>query len=143
MSVNKIVQLSEWEYDRLADKANASDKKIEELAEKMYKEKGAYEISLSLELKNDIEDRLTIRPYSYFRDWDKFEVSMPDKKRLAKFVKTRAQYYMEKEFGSHITNINYLLEERKKLKLTKFKFIGLTIAGWLGALMLTLMCLFK
>lgn len=143
MSIKKIIQLSEWEYDRLADKANASDKRVEELAEEMYKKRGAYEISLSLELKNDIEDRLTIRPYSYFRDWDKFEVSMSDKKRLAKFVKTRAQYYMEKEFGSHITNINYLLSERKKLKLTKFKFIGLTIAGWLGALILTLMCLFK
>ena len=65
------------------------------------------------------------------------------RERLAKFVKTRAQYYMEKEFGSHITNINYLLEERKKLKLTKFKFIGFTIAGWLGSLILTLMCLFK
>lgn len=143
MSADRIVQLREWEYNKLVDKANANDKKIQELAEEMYKEKGAYEISLSLELEKDIEDKLTIQPYAYFYDWDKFEVSMSDKKRLAKFVKTRAKYYMEKEFGSHITNINYLLEERKKLKLTRIKFIGLTIAGWLGASTLTLMCLLK
>ena len=36
MSVNKLIQLSEWEYNKLVGKANANDKSIEELAEAMY-----------------------------------------------------------------------------------------------------------
>ena len=143
MSVNKIIQLSEWEYNRLADKANANSKKIEELAEEMYKEKGAYEVKLSLYMKQDVEEQFVFRSYSYIKDWDRFEISMEDKRRLVQFIESRSLDYMKRKFGNQISNINILTNERKQLQLTKLKFISLTIAGWLGVLILTLICLFK
>ena len=43
---NRIVQLSEYEYNRLQEKAELNDTKIRDLAEKYYQERGVFRIDI-------------------------------------------------------------------------------------------------
>ena len=143
MSVNKIIQIEENKYNKLCELALANEVKIEEMAESMYKEKGVYKIRLSLYLDKDFDNQISLRPYTTYRDWESFPLSMSDARKLSKFLNSEALEFMEKRFGRQISNFNFYIKERRDLRLTKFKMIGLTVVGWLAAITLFLTVLFN
>ena len=143
MSVNKIIQIEENKYNKLCEMAKANESKIEEMAEAMYKEKGVYKIRLSLYLDKDFDNQISLRPYTTYRDWESFPLSMSDARKLSKFLNSEALEFMEKRFGRQIKNYNFYIKERRDLRLTKFKMIGLTVVGWLVATTLFLTVLFN
>ena len=49
---NRIVQLSEYEYNRLQEKAELNDTKIRNLAEKYYQERGVFRIDVRVGLQD-------------------------------------------------------------------------------------------
>ena len=49
---NRIVQLSEYEYNKLQEKAEVNDTKIRDLAEKYYQERGVFRIDIRTELQD-------------------------------------------------------------------------------------------
>ena len=49
---NRIVQLSENEYDRLQKKAELNDTKIRDLAEKYYQERGVFRVDIRVGLQD-------------------------------------------------------------------------------------------
>jgi len=49
---NRIVQLSEYEYNQLQEKAELNDGKIRDLAEKYYQERGVFRIDIRVELQD-------------------------------------------------------------------------------------------
>lgn len=48
---NRIVQLNEYEYNKLNEKATLNDSQIKELAEKYYRERGIFRIDITQQLK--------------------------------------------------------------------------------------------
>lgn len=141
MRACKIIQIEEYEYNKLCEAAKANKIKIKEMAEDMYKKKGVYGIKLTLYLDKDVEDQISLRPYTSYRDWESFPLSMNDSRKLSKFLNSAALEFMEKRFGRQIKNFNFYVKERRDLQLTKLKFIGFTIAGWLGLLTATILSL--
>lgn len=139
--MKKIIQLNESEYNNLVKSASLSKSEIKQLAEDMYKERGTFEIKLELDCRQDYNEKIAFRAYSYVKDWDnRFPLSEEDKRKIVKFVNYRALRMMEQKFGSQITNINLWNRRFELLRAWKIKFIGITIFGWLAAA--TLLVLF-
>ncbi|MEG1007524.1 MAG: hypothetical protein RSO15_14795 [Bacteroides sp.] len=140
--MEKIIQLKESEYNKLFESANLKESEVERMAKEMYEKKGTFSINLELDCKQDYQDTITLKAYSYVKDWDgKYPLSEKDKRRIADFVDYRATKMMEKKFGRQITNINLWNTRLDLLRNWKLKFIGLTIFGWLAALALLLIAL--
>ena len=49
---NRIVQLSEYDYNQFQEKADLNDSKIRDLAEKYYQERGVFRIDIRTELQD-------------------------------------------------------------------------------------------
>lgn len=142
--MERIVQLKESEYNKLKKDAEMKYSEITRRAEEMYKEKGTYGINLELDCGNDYQEEIKFKAYSYVKDWNgQFPISETDKRRIVEFVNDRALEMMEKKFGRQISNINFCRNHIEHLHSWKYKFIGLTIFGWLAALGLVIVALLK
>lgn len=142
--MEKIVQLKESEYNEIFEYANCNQSEIERLAKEMYEEKGTFSIKLELDCQQDYNETISFKAYSYVKDWNgKFPLSEEDKEKIVKFVNSRALDMMEKKFGRQIKNINLWNKRFDLLRNWKMKFIGLTVFGWLAALALLVVALFK
>lgn len=142
--MEKIVQLTETEYAKLFAKAYLNESEIEKLAKNMYEKKGTFEIVLKLDCNQGYNEQISFYTYSYVKDYDgKFPLSEKDTRRIVDFVNSRALTMMEKKFGRQISNINIWNKRLELLRNWKIKFIGWTIFGWIAALSLLIISLFK
>lgn len=142
--MEKVIQLKESEYNKLFESANINQSNIEKMAKAMYEERGTFEIKLEIDCQQDYNETISFRAYSYVRDWDgKFPLSEKDKRKIADFVDRRALKMMEKKFGRQIRSINFWNKRFDLLRNWKMKFIGLTVFGWLAALVLVIIALVK
>ena len=142
--MERIIQLSESEYNKLQSDADMKHNEILRRAEELYQKKGTYGIKLEIDCQQDYLDELSFKASSYVKDWDgRFPISEDDKEKIIKFVNRRALKMMEDKFGRQIKNINIWNKRLELLRNWKMKFIGLTIFGWLAALALLIVALIK
>ena len=144
--MNKIVQLTEREYNELEEQAKYRMEKILEIAEGMYQTRGTFKIQLEVDCQKDFYEKIDFRVQSYVNhngDLDKFSISLKDKRRIMKFVDERATEFMQRKFGRQIGNVNYFTKKADDLKRLRWKFIGLTITGWLLATTMLLVLILK
>jgi hypothetical protein len=144
-----IVQLSQKEYEELSKQASYNKNQIEELAEKMYREKGTFEIKINMEIEeNDWEGHTTVCLDSYIRDYDrygkyKYEIPYSEKKQISEFVNNQLTKKFERNFGKQIHNRNLYKDKILEFQTLKNKFICLAVFGWLAALALVLIAILK
>ena len=145
--MNKIVQLTEHEYNELRKQASYNQNKIEKRALEMYQENGTFEISLRIDFDDrDYSEKVKFRVWSYIDDKGdlcKFQIPYKDRKRIIKFADIRVYDFMERRFGQQIKYINIYKDQLRHLRNWKKKFIGLTIFGWLAAIALCLIAIIK
>jgi hypothetical protein len=147
--MEKTVQLSESEYKELSEKAGYNQNQIEELAVKMYQEKGAKTIQIEMDIKQDkYADLFDFNVSVWVKDNDgykveKLQLSYEDRQRIIKFVKGKIEELFQRNFSRSIANINNWNDRLKKLRNWKWKFIDFTVFGWLAALALVLIAIFK
>lgn len=143
--MEKIIQLSEYDYDKLVEKAKMTESKIKEEAYRIYKEKGMVSLNLSLGFRDRYgeEDEITLYASAYVSEFknDKFPLSYEDKQRLIDFTEKRILKYMQKRFGKNISRANYLIKDIEKQKNMRKTFIGLTVIGWVVAATLLIITL--
>lgn len=82
--MNTIVQLTNSEYDSLVEKANLSEKEINERAELLYKEKGVIEISVNVQVNDEPTENIRVKPLAYVHDWKSFPVKDVSKEYIEK-----------------------------------------------------------
>lgn len=136
--MERIVQLTEFEYDKLSEQAQYNQNKIEQIAEELYKEKGIYSIKLTIDTYNDIEGFIKFRIYSYINERDaNYKLSFDDSKKIISTFDEVALKMMQRKFGKLVDNINLHNQNVDKFEKWKsdfrFKFIGFTMFGWLAA----------
>lgn len=142
--MEKIIQLTETEYNELRNEANLKRSDIEQQAQELYQKKGTYGINLELKTQGFYSERLSFHAKAYVRDWDgQFPISYKDKCTIVQFVEARALKMMEDRFGRQISSINYYNKRVDSLNRLRTRFIGLTVFGWLAALTLTVIALMK
>lgn len=142
--MDRIVQLTESEYNKLKKDADATNAQIEERAKKMYEEKGIYGIVLDLSCDTDYRENIRIHAGGYVKDLNSlFPISDKDKKKVVQFVTERVKRMMRERYGKQIDSIDYYNKRLEYLKRWHAKFIGFTIFGWIAALSLLIVSLIR
>lgn len=107
--MEKIVQLSDSEYEKLFQLANMNEKLIQEAAEERWKKCPA-EIDVYININNDCGEAFKIRCNTHIRS-DFFEIPYETKKRISRLVKKRFRVCIEE-------HIRRSLEEQFEKALT-------------------------
>ncbi len=140
MSIRKVVQLDEYDYNELVKMASLKEKQIEKQAQKLYEKKGTYRIDIRLEIRDYYNETIEIAPYTNVNNWDeKFPISDADKRKIINYFNERILLVMKRKFGKQIEDKNLYVDKLRQLKIVKTAFIGLTIAGWAIALLVSLL----
>lgn len=140
--MEEIVQLRSYEYQKLFEKSNYNENRINKEAENLYKKRGTYGLEISVRT-DDYSDDIKVVASSTVKDWDgQFPISYKDKKRIVKYVDWKMQEFLVARFGDDFLNRNMQEDKLKELSRLKLKFLSLTVTGWLLASTLFLALIF-
>ena len=138
--MRKIVQLDEYEYNKLADLAKLNEEQIEERAIKLWKEKGVAEITIKIDTGRNYDDNCRIDCSTYFSYKDnRFFIPENIRERFRKIIKEDVMWNIEERFGDLKGVINKFNREAKWIGYTKFIFHMMALSGWAVATVLFLM----
>jgi hypothetical protein len=134
--MDSIVQLRYREYKKLAQEASYNQNEIERLAREMYEQKGAFKIELEIKAESEYNETISFEIQGWVSDYDRYELSYKDKKRIIEYGRKKLEDLMQRKFGRQINDINLWNSRLTSLRNWKWKFIGLTVFGWFAALAL-------
>lgn len=154
--VNPKVELTQNDYNRLVQMATMKAKKIEERAREIYEKEGVVKIDFTCNLYRkrygEVEsDRYVFQcncqkwNISPSGDYEKtfFKVPEKDRQRIATHVKSIVQNAFYYYFGEHMLNMNEIERLKHKQQQMVNKFIIVTLVGWLLALLMFAVVMFK
>lgn len=141
--MERFVQLTEIEYNKLRKQAKMKEDEIEQKAIKLYEKKGVYGIDLTISCNMDYNETIHLHAHSCMKDWNSFPISYEDKKRVIKFIDRKALEMMEYKFGKQIEDRSYYKQKQKILMRNHWRFVGVTVLGWLCAIGITLITIAK
>lgn len=134
---NRIVQINEYEYNKLNEKATLNDSQIKELAEKYYQERGIFRIDITQQLKGFDDCYRSYDVYSFCTENGRYKedefkpiISQKDRKRINALAEKIVREQYEKKYGPTDA---FLKEANKEIKLFRFaKYIlyGIALSGW-------------
>lgn len=138
--MRKIVQLDEYDYNKLADLAKLNEKEIEKHAIDLWKEKGVAEITIKIDTGRDYNDYCCIdcSTYLFYKD-NRFYIPENVRERFRKIVKENVMWDIEERFGDLKGAINKFNREAKWIGYTKFVLYMIALSGWAVAAVLFLM----
>ena len=138
--MRKIVQLDEYDYNKLADLAKLNEKEIEKHAIGLWKEKGVAEITIKIDTGRDYNDycRIDCSTYLFYKD-NRFYIPENVRERFRKIVKENVMWDIEERFGDLKGAINKFNREAKWIGYTKFVLYMIALSGWAVAAVLFLM----
>lgn len=138
--MRKIVQLDEYDYNKLADLAKLNEKEIEKHAIDLWKEKGVAEITIKIDTGRDYNDycRIDCSTYLFYKD-NRFYIPENVRERFRKIVKENVMWDIEERFGDLKGAINKFNREAKWISYTKFVLYMIALSGWAVAAVLFLM----
>ena len=138
--MRKIVQLDEYDYNKLADLAKLNEKEIEKHAIDLWKEKGVAEITIKRDTGRDYNDycRIDCSTYLFYKD-NRFYIPENVRERFRKIVKENVMWDIEERFGDLKGAINKFNREAKWIGYTKFVLYMIALSGWAVAAVLFLM----
>lgn len=138
--MRKIVQLDEYDYNKLADLAKLNEKEIEKHAIDLWKGKGVAEITIKIDTGRDYNDycRIDCSTYLFYKD-NRFYIPENVRERFRKIVKENVMWDIEERFGDLKGAINKFNREAKWIGYTKFVLYMIALSGWAVAAVLFLM----
>ena len=132
--MERIVQLRDYEYNNLVEKANLNEKQIDEKAQKLYKERGVAAIDIKLGYKNnDYESlfRFDCSAFVWYKD-EKFYIPEQLRKRFGKILKDTMLSEMRQAYGSPEKIYNVLKRRSKNLLIQVFIMLAVAVSGWIA-----------
>lgn len=138
--MRKIIQLDEYEYNKLADLAKFNEEQIEKRAIGLWKEKGVAEITIKIDTGRNYDDNCHIdcSTYLFYKD-NRFFIPENIRERFRKIIKEDIMWNIEERFGDLKGAINKFNREAKWIGYTKFIFYMMALSGWAVATVLFLM----
>lgn len=130
--MEKIIQLSEREYEKLFDLAKLNKEQIEERALKMYEEKGVAELDISIRMSGGEYERdynFACSTHLWYKD-EKFFISEKLRKRLAENVNEWVIDAVEDKYGNAVKWLNRFRKEAKMLRITRYTAWAVAASGW-------------
>lgn len=138
--MRRIIQLDESEYNQLVDKANLSEKQIEEKALALYEEKGVAKVEITIDTDNS---PCSTRYFKYnsqvwYKD-ERFFISEKLRNRLRKFIIELVEYKVNQDYEKPerlAADYEYKLNV---LKNARYILYAVAASGW--AAFVTLLCM--
>ena len=147
---NRIVQLSEYEYNRLQEKVELNDTKIRDLAEKYYQERGVFRIDIRVGLQDKYNGDTVYYTHVFscenglYKN-DEFRPIITEKgrRKIERILSDACNETFENHFGDAIKFKNSYAEALEKFSLTRWIAYTIAFSGWGVAAALLINCIFK
>lgn len=129
--MKKIVQLEQYEYDKIIELSKLNEEQIEKRAMELWKEKGVAEINIKIDMGNDYDDTYSIdcKAYMFHKD-EKFKISYDLRNRLSEIIKENVMWNIENKFGGLTKAINLFKQKTETLNYAKYILWGIAASGW-------------
>ncbi len=145
----KIVQLSEYEYNQLQEKAELNDGKIRDLAEKYYQERGVFRI----DIRTGFQDKYNGETIHYTTVFstenglyknDGFSPIITEKgrRKIERILSDACHETFERKFGDAIEFKNRYADALRRFTITRWIAYTIAFSGW-GAAVLLINSIFK
>lgn len=133
----KIVQLSDYEYDQLVEKANAKQENIESLAEKYYQERGVFRI----DIKMGVQDKYN-GDFIYYTNVFSCEnglyksgdfkpiITEKGRRKIEKIISHACEETFYNKFGDAIKFKNVYADALKRFAFTRWICYLIAFSGW-------------
>lgn len=154
--VNPKVELTQNDYNRLVQMATMKAKKIEEKAREIYNKEGVVKIEFDGRF---ISNRYGERNKEHYKfdvflnehyvsptgEFEKTLFSIPEKmrQRIAQKVKRYVEEVFVEHFGEHLYKLNNIKNLEEKTDREWKRFLVWTVTGWLLAIMMFAVAMFK
>mgnify|MGYP001317486109 CR=1 FL=1 len=148
--VNRIVQLSEYEYNRLQERAELNETKIRDLAEKYYQERGVFRIDIKVGLQDKYNGD-TVYYTSVFSTENglyKNEAFSPiitakGRRKIERILSDACTESFENKFGDAIKFKNRYADALRRFAITRWIAYTIAFSGWGVAAILAIDSMFK
>lgn len=129
--MKKIVQLRDYEYNELYEKAKLNEQQIEEKALSLWKEKGVAEIHITVNTNKDWRDEYYIKCFTslWYKD-GKFQIQEDIRSRFEKIIKSAVQNRAKEEFGDPVKYVNRLNKRIYDVSRLKVILYAIAASGW-------------
>lgn len=130
--MEKIVQLSEYEYNKLSALAKLNESQIEEKALDMYKTKGVAKLEVVIKMDTDeygFEHYFDCSTFIWYKD-EKFFISEDLRGRLGEYINERVFDVIAEKYGEPVKWFNRFSKELHDLSLVKYIIWTIAISGW-------------
>lgn len=146
----KIVQLSEYEYNQLQEKAELTDTKIRDLAEKYYQERGVFRIDLRIGLQDkyngDTVYYTNVFSYEnglYKNDGFSPIITEKGRRKIEMILSDACTETFENKFGDAIKFKNSYAEALERFSIVRWIAYTIAFSGWGVAAALIINNIFK
>jgi hypothetical protein len=133
----KIIQLSENEYDRLQEKADLNDSKIRDLAEKYYQERGVFRIDIRTELQDKYNGATVFSTNVFSHENglyknDEFSPIITEKgrRKIERILSDACMETFKNNFGDAIKFKNNYTKALESFSLAKWIAFTIAFSGW-------------
>ena len=135
--MEKIVQLKDYEYNELYEKAKLNEQQIEEKALSLWKEKGVAEIHITVSTIKNYKDEYYIKCFAslWYKD-GKFQIQEDVRSRFEKIIESAVQNRAEEEFGDLVNTRNILNKRLHDVSRLKVILYAIAASGWAVASMM-------
>ena len=146
----KIVQLSDYEYNQLQEKAELNDTKIRDLAEKYYQERGVFRIDIRTGLQDKYNGDTVYYTYVFSHENglcknDEFSPIITEKgrRKIGRILSNACQETFESKFGDAIKFKNCYADALRRFAITRWIAYTIAFSGWGVAAALIANIIFK
>lgn len=148
--INKMVQLNDFEYSQLCEKAKLNEEEIYSLAEKYYQERGVFRIDVKMGFEERYNGDTVYYTTSFstenglYRN-DGFKPILTEKGRqkINKIIKDLCDQSFTNKFGDALKFKNRYADALSRLVYLKWILYGIAFSGWGVAAALIANIIFK
>lgn len=148
--VNRIVQLSEYDYNRLQEKAELNDTKIHDLAEKYYQERGVFRIDIKVGLQDKYNGDTVYYTHVFSTENGLYKneafspiVTEKGRRKIERILSYACTESFENKFGDAIKFKNRYADALRRFAITRWIAYTIAFSGWGVAAILAIDSMFK
>lgn len=129
--MRKIVQIDEYEYNKLTELAKLNKQQISKRAIELWEKEGVAEIRFTLDAGTDRFDVFTLDcKSSVFYKNEKFQIPSELRNRFRKIIDDEVMYRIEERFGGLVKVVNRYNKKIDSLDKLRLILWGIAASGW-------------
>lgn len=134
---NRIVQLSENEYDRLQKKAELNDTKIRDLAEKYYQKRGVFRVDIRVGLQDKYNGDTVYYTHVFSHENGLYKngefspiITEKGRRKIESILSDACTETFENKFGDAIKFKNSYAEALERFSIVRWIAYTIAFSGW-------------